>query len=69
MPTVIAHKNETVDALCYRVFGTTDAVEQVYQLNQNLADLGPFLPHGTAVQVPEKNTTTTSTVLRTALWD
>lgn len=69
MPTVIAHKNETVDALCYRVLGTTDAVEEVYQLNQNLADLGPFLSHGTAVQVPEKTTTTTSTVQRTALWD
>lgn len=69
MPTVIAQQNETIDALCHRVLGTTDAVEVVYKLNQNLADLGPFLPHGTAVQVPEKTTTTTSTVQRTALWD
>lgn len=69
MPVVYAHKNETIDALCYRVLGSTDAVEQVYRLNQNLADLGEFLPHGTRVTVPEKTTTTTGTVKRTALWD
>lgn len=69
MPTVLSHKNETIDALCHRVLGTTDAVEQVYQLNKNLADLGPFLPHGTSVQLPKKTTTTTATRTRTSLWD
>tara|TARA_R110001583_G_scaffold48027_1_gene150280 strand:- start:39418 stop:39627 length:210 start_codon:yes stop_codon:yes gene_type:complete len=69
MPIVTAQKHETVDALSYRTLGTTDAVEQIYQLNQNLAELGPFLPHGTQVQIPEITTTTTATVKRTALWD
>jgi phage tail protein X len=69
MPTVIAQQNETIDALCHRVLGTTDAVELVYELNQNLADLGPFLPHGTSVEVPAKTTTKTATVQRTSLWD
>lgn len=68
MQTVIAHKGETVDALVNRITGSSDAVEKVYQANQNLADLGIHLPHGTAVKIPETTTTKTKTIKRQALW-
>lgn len=51
---VRANQNDTVDAICYRVFGRTGAVtEQVLELNPGLADLGPILPQGTAVTLPD----------------
>jgi phage tail protein X len=68
MQTVIAHKNETVDALVNRITGSSDAVEQVYQLNQNLADLGTHLPHGTKVKLPDAVKAKTKTIKRQTLW-
>lgn len=54
MTTVRAHQGETLDQLCYRTIGRTAGVtEQVLQLNPGLADLGPILPQGTAVKLPE----------------
>lgn len=66
---VIAQQNDTVDALCWRHLGTTQGVvEQAYELNRNLADLGPFLPHGTRVILPEpKSETKVRKTIK--LWD
>lgn len=51
---VYAHQREPLDALCYRVFGHTAGVtEQVLTLNPGLADLGPILPQGTPVAIPD----------------
>lgn len=66
MPIVTAHKNETVDALVNRITGSSDTVELVYQLNQNLADLGTHLPHGTEVIMPP--TGLAKTIKRQTLW-
>lgn len=68
MAEIIAHDNETVDALAYRVFGNTDAVERIYQLNQNLSSHGIYLPHGTKVTVPDTVEITTQQKQRTNLW-
>ena len=68
MQTVIAHKDETVAALVNRITGSTDAVEQVYQINQNLADLGTHLPHGTEVILPDTSKAITKTIKRQTLW-
>lgn len=47
---VYAHQDDSLDALCYRYYGRTQGVvETVMQSNPGLADLGPILPHGTAV--------------------
>lgn len=55
MPDAHAHQGETLDALCYRVLGRTGAVtEQALELNPGLADLGPVLPHGTLVTLPDE---------------
>jgi len=51
---VRARQGDTLDALCWRHLGITqDVVEQALQINPGLADLGPVLPHGTLVELPE----------------
>ncbi|SSB97408.1 P2-like prophage tail protein X [Pseudomonas sp. 43mfcvi1.1] len=52
--TVRAHQNDTVDSLCWRHYGRTAGVtEAVLEANPGLADHGPILPQGLAVQMPE----------------
>lgn len=54
MATAYAHQGDTVDVLCWRVYGRTAGVtEVVLEANPGLADLGPVLPMGTAVVLPE----------------
>lgn len=51
---VRALQGDTLDAICHRHLGRTqDAVEAALALNPGLADLGPVLPMGTAVELPE----------------
>ena len=67
--TVRAQQHDTLDAICYRVYGTTRGVtEQVLAANPGLAELGPLLPHGTPVTLPAlpQATQRTPTV---NLWD
>lgn len=68
---VQAQQYDTVDALCYRHLGSTRGlVERTLELNPGLATHGPFLPHGTPVDLP--NITTTSAPAQQALiqlWD
>lgn len=57
MPEVRAHQGETLDQLCHRVLDRTAGVtEQALQLNPGLADLGPVLPQGTLVTLPDEQT-------------
>lgn len=52
--TIHARQRDTVDAICYRIYGRTQGVtEQVLKANPGLADLGPVLPHGTPVTLPD----------------
>lgn len=54
MSTVRAAQGDTLDLICWRHYGRTDGVvEQVLEANPGLARLGPILPHGTLVQLPE----------------
>ncbi|ATA57207.1 phage tail protein [Variovorax boronicumulans] len=67
--TVIAQQHDTVDLLCLRHLGATAAVtEAVYRLNPGLADIGPILPLGREVILPDlpANTARVETV---QLWD
>lgn len=50
---VIAHQGDTVDSLCWRHLGSSAAVEQTLLLNPGLAALGPVLPMGTRVTLPD----------------
>ncbi|MFJ7315615.1 tail protein X [Pseudomonas sp. NPDC098747] len=50
---LIAQQNDTVDALCWRHYGrTTGVTEDVLAANPGLADHGPNLPQGLAVNMP-----------------
>lgn len=65
-----ARDGETVDALCWRVLGRTGAVtEQVLELNRGLADLGPVLPAGTVVILPEPQALAVPVRETVKLWD
>lgn len=67
--TVIAQQHDTVDLLCLRHLGATAGVtEAAYRLNPGLADIGPILPLGRAVVLPDlpANTARVETV---QLWD
>ncbi|KJC17437.1 phage tail protein [Pseudomonas aeruginosa] len=54
MAAVIASQGDTVDAICWRYYGRTAGVtELVLEANPGLADLGPIIPHGTQVTLPD----------------
>ncbi len=51
---VRAIQGDTVDAICQRVYGRTAGVtEAVLLANPGIADLGPILPHGTELGMPD----------------
>lgn len=67
---VIAEAGETVDALCWRALGRTRQVtEQTLERNPGLADFGPHLPAGTAVDLPEPEEFGAATRESIRLWD
>ncbi|MNZ54091.1 Phage Tail Protein X [compost metagenome] len=66
--TVHANQGDTLDALCWRHYGrTAGVVEVVLDANPGLAALGPILPHGTAVQLPDITTQQQRQTVQ--LWD
>lgn len=66
--TVRAEQGDTVDAICWRHYGrTAGVVEIVLDANPGLADLGPTIPHGTAVQLPDITTQQQRQTVQ--LWD
>lgn len=55
MASLRAQQGDTVDAICWRHYGrTAGVVEQVLDANPGLADLGPIIPHGTQVLLPDQ---------------
>ncbi|APF87460.1 tail protein X [Ralstonia nicotianae] len=51
---VRATQGDTIDAICQRVYGRTAGVtETVLAANPGIADLGPILPHGAALVLPD----------------
>lgn len=65
---VRARQGDTLDLICHRHLGATARVtEQVLELNPRLAELGPELPIGTIVTLPEAPDAPVKT--RIKLWD
>ncbi|MFP2768323.1 tail protein X [Oceanisphaera sp. KMM 10153] len=51
---VRAMQGDTIDAICQRHYGRTAAVtEAVLLANPGLAELGPVLPMGTLLELPD----------------
>lgn len=55
MATVVyAKQGDTVDLICHRHYGQTGEItEAVYIANPGLCELGPTLPIGTPVTLPD----------------
>jgi phage tail protein X len=67
---VQAQQNDTLDLICWRHFGITGGItEQVLAANQNLADVGCILPHGTWVTLPDAMPATPASSQQIQLWD
>lgn len=65
---VTALQGDSVDSLCYRHLGTSDAVEATLEANPGLAALGAILPMGTVVALPDVvQSTPTKNIIQ--LWD
>ncbi len=65
---VRANQGDTVDVLCWRYYGRTAGVtEQVLEANPGLAQHGPVLPMGLAVELPDQPTQPVTRRLQ--LWD
>lgn len=65
---VAAHQGDTVDLLCHRHLLRTDIVVGVLEANPGLAALGPVLPMGTEVVLPDRAPATPAKTL-VQLWD
>lgn len=66
---VTAQQGDTLDLLCQRHLGRTiGVVESALEANPGLAALGPVLPMGTAVTLPDHAPAAAQTSLL-QLWD
>ena len=65
--TVTAQAHETLDHLVWRHLGTVP-IEPVFEANPGLAELGPFLPEGHPVFLPDIKPAPAEVSLVT-LWD
>lgn len=70
MPTVLITKQgQMVDAVCQQHYGrTAEVTEAVLLANPGMADLGPILPIGTRVTMPDISAKQSAPSLPT-LWD
>ena len=70
---VRAQQNESVDALCFRVFGDavlgTNTTEQVLDMNHGITSVGEVLPAGYLVTLPQQIKHKTSQTEMIQLWD
>lgn len=67
---VAALHGETLDAICWRALGVTGGVtEAALALNPGLAALGPRLPEGTEVTLPDTPIVASATRENISLWD
>ncbi len=65
-----ARQGDTLDAICWRVFGRTAGItEQVLTLNPDAVALGPVLPAGTPVILPDAIDAAPRVLQTINLWD
>lgn len=70
MRSVTSEPGETLDALLWRVLGSTAAVSIVLAANPGVASAGPILPTGTTISIPDAAETTIAPLREDIkLWD
>lgn len=64
-------QGDTIDSICYRIYGYTAGVtEQVLTANPQLITIGPVLPRGTLLTLPDQiSASMTQTKTLVNLWD
>lgn len=69
MNTYITSDGDTADLIAWRYYGTQGArvTEQLLDANPGLADLGPSLPYGLTINLPDIDLT--EKVKGVRLWD
>ena len=67
--TYRSKQNDVLDDVVFRFYGDTAnrIVEIVLEANPGLADLGPVLPAGVDIELPDRPATSAKTITR--LWD
>ena len=64
-----ALQGERLEALCYRALGRTEGVtEAALAANPGLAELGPILPQGQLVDLPDATQATLTEAAMVQLW-
>lgn len=59
---------DVLDAVCFKHYaGRLGATEAVYEANPGLADIGPILPAGLIINLPELPEVATAQTIK--LWD
>lgn len=66
---VRAHQGDTLDNLCHRHLGNSAQVEAALELNPGLAAIGPILPAGHPVTLPDDSVASVATEKHIQLWD
>ncbi|PNU06478.1 tail protein X [Novosphingobium guangzhouense] len=68
--TATARQGDTIAAICWRELGRTRGVtEQVFALNPGIAALGPRLPAGTVITLPDLTEAAPAVLETVKLWD
>ena len=65
----IAQEGDMLDLVAHRRYGTVTAVTRIRAANPDLAGIGPRLPAGTRVVLPEIDSTPQDTTQEVQLWD
>ncbi|MDV7271414.1 tail protein X [Thioclava sp. A2] len=66
MTTYRTNDGDMVDAICKAHYGSEEMTTVVYTANPGLAALGPILPNGILIDLPDRAETTTRKPIR--LW-
>ncbi|HVI51497.1 MAG TPA: tail protein X [Candidatus Sulfotelmatobacter sp.] len=65
---ILARQGDTADIIAARCYdGDTSMATAILAANHGLAALGIFIPHGTIVTLPDRQTSTVSATV--SLWD
>jgi len=64
--TYITRDGDVLDDVCWRHYRRADALIQVLEANMGLADIGPVLPAGVRIELPDIPVVAKSEV---SLWD
>lgn len=71
MTEYLTKEGDTADLIAWKIYGRQDGrvVEELIDANPGLADLGPELPAGMTVLVPDVDETTAAASNAVKLWD